>query len=159
MSLIPYKHQLCFGAYAVTTHMVFKLHISTFCLIRADVFPLQYEIIVEFEITVLKSMEPMLRCTDGEYILFHRAAYVALQPKWNSWSRSTGSSLGDIFISNSRSTSICIVFLLFERYSYSLYTLSMKSSTSFSTALGNFKKTKKILTNLIEAKKGISDQS
>ncbi len=113
----------------------------------------QYEVIIEFEVTVLKSMEPMLRCTDGEYTLFHRAAYVAWRPKRNSWSRSTRSSLQDIFIPNSRSTSICIVFLLFERYSYSLYTLGMKTSWSFSTVLGKLKKTKKFLTNRIEAKR------
>jgi len=49
------------------------------------------------------------------------AAYVALRPRRNSWSRSTRSSLWDIFVFNSRSTFVSTVLLLFERYSHLLY--------------------------------------
>ena len=50
-------------------------------------------------------------------------ASVALRPKRNSWSKSNRSSLRDNFISNSRSSSISIILLSFEQYSYHLYIL------------------------------------
>ena len=68
-------------------------------------------------------------------------------PIWNSWSKSNRSSLRDNFISNSRSTSISIILLSFEQYSY---TPNMEYSRTFSAVLGNFrKKRKKFLTNPI----------
>ena len=50
-------------------------------------------------------------------------ASVALRSNRNSWSKSNRSSLRDSFISNSRSSSISIILLSFEQYSYCLYIL------------------------------------
>ena len=50
-------------------------------------------------------------------------ASVALRPNRNSWSKSNRNSLRDNFICNSRSTSISIILLSFEQYSYHLYIL------------------------------------
>ena len=48
-------------------------------------------------------------------------AFIASRPIRNLWSRSKGSSLGVVIVSNSRPTFISIISLLFERYSYLLY--------------------------------------
>jgi hypothetical protein len=49
------------------------------------------------------------------------AAFVALRPKRNSWSKSRQSSLWEIFNSNLKRVSLLIILLLFARHLHSLY--------------------------------------